>query len=151
MTISMYTITVGRPMNRPRTKPVVPARRGAALVEFALVVPIVFILFFAAVEFSRVAMVRHTVDNAVYEAARAAIIPGGSVADALAEARRVLGSVGIASPSISVTPARIDRLTPDVTVRITVPMNANSYVPPQFFAGSLITREVTLRREGVSR
>ncbi len=124
-------------------------RRGATMVEFALVVPIVFILFFAAVEFSRVAMVRHTIDNAVYEAARVAIVPGGTAADVTAEARRVLSTVGIVSPSIQVTPATILRSTPQVTVRISVPMNANSYVPPQYFAGSVITRELTLRREGV--
>lgn len=128
-----------------------PNRRGATLVEFALVVPIVFLLFFAAVEFSRVAMIRHTVDNAVYEAARVAIVPGSTALDAQNEARRVLSSVDVNLPSIVVTPSRIERTTPEVSVRVTVPLNANSFVPPQFFAGRSITRELTLRREGSTR
>lgn len=126
-------------------------RRGATLVEFALVIPIVFLLFFAAVEFSRVAMIRHTVDNAVYEAARVAIVPGSTALDAQNEARRVLSSVDVNLPSIVVTPSRIERTTPEVSVRVTVPLNANSFVPPQFFAGRSITRELTLRREGSTR
>ena len=126
-----------------------PQRRGATMVEFALVVPIVFILFFAAVEFSRAAMIRHSIDNAVYEAARIAIVPGGTATAAQVEARRILSAVGVVRPSIVVTPSQIDRQTPQVTVRVTVPMDANSYVPPQYFAGRSITRELTLRREGV--
>lgn len=128
-----------------------PNRHGATLVEFALVVPIVFLLFFAAVEFSRVAMIRHSVDNAVYEAARVAIVPGATALDAQNEARRVLSSVDVNLPSIVVTPSRIERTTPEVSVRVTVPLNANSFVPPQFFAGRSITRELTLRREGSAR
>lgn len=124
-------------------------RRGATLVEFALVVPILFVLFFASVEFSRVAMIRHTVDNAVYEAARTAIIPGGTTTAAQDEARRILTVVGIINPSIEVTPSPLTRSTPQVTVRIAVPINSNSYVPPQFFAGRSITRELTMQREGI--
>jgi len=134
----------------PKSKWVrVGSRRGATMVEFALVVPIVFILFFAAVEFSRVLIVRHTVDNAVYEAARVAIVPGATVADVQTEAARVLSTLGVVMPTIVVTPDPITRTTPQVSVRITVPVAANSYVPPQYFARSVITRELTLRREGV--
>ena len=124
-------------------------RAGATMVEFAFVVPIVFILFFAAVEFSRVAMIRHTVDNAVYEAARTAIIPGGTAGGAQTEARRLLAVVGVSRSSIDVIPSRILRSTPKVTVRISVPIDANSYVPSQYFAGRSVTRELTLRREGM--
>jgi Flp pilus assembly protein TadG len=122
--------------------------RGATMVEFALVVPIVFILFFAVVEFARVAMIHHSIDNAVYEAARTAIIPGGTATRAQDEARRLLNIVGVSRPSIVVTPQTIVRETPAVTVRITVPLDANSFLPLQYFAGRSLVRELTLRREG---
>jgi Flp pilus assembly protein TadG len=125
------------------------ARKGAALVEFAVMVPILFVLFFACVEFSRVAMIRHTIDNAVYEAARTAIVPGGTAANAQAEARRMLSAMGIINSSIEVTPQTLTRSTPQVSVRINVPIDSNSYVPPQFFAGRSITRELTMQREGI--
>ena len=125
------------------------SRYGATLVEFAVVVPIVFVLFFASVEFSRVAMIRHTIDNAVYEASRKAIVPGSTVSDAQTEARRALTAIGVVGASIEVLPNRIDSSTTQVTVRITVPVDRNSYVPPQFFAGHSLVRELTLSREGI--
>lgn len=137
------------PMNNNVRRCRLQSRQGATLVEFALVVPIVFILFFAAVEFARVAMIRHTIDNAVYEAARFAMIPGGTAAGAQAEARRLLSIVGVNNPSIEVNPAVINRNTERVTVRIAVPVDTNLFVPPQYFAGQSLTREITLRREGL--
>ncbi len=48
------------------------------MVEFAIVAPLLFFLFFASMEFCRVAMIRHTADNAVYEGCRVGIIPGAT-------------------------------------------------------------------------
>jgi len=123
-------------------------RRGAAMVEFAMVVPIVFTLAFAAIEFARVLMIRHAVDNAVYESARLAMIPGSSSAEARGESERLLRVMGITDFLVEVVPAVLEKETPQVTVRITVPLDGNSYIPQQFFAGRAIRRELTLRREG---
>ena len=57
-------------------------RRGAAMSEFAIVAPLLFLFFFAAFEFCRVAMIRHTADNAVYEGCRAGVIPGATTGEA---------------------------------------------------------------------
>lgn len=124
-------------------------RRGATAVEFAITAPVVFLFFFAAFEFCRVAMIRHTADNAVYEAARLAIVPGGTAAEATAEAERVLATVGATDFAITVTPNVIEKSTPEVTVRIRVPLDQNSFVPVKYFAGETVERELTMRREGV--
>lgn len=124
-------------------------RRGATAVEFALVCPIVFLLFFAGVEFCRVAMIRHTTDNAVYEGCRIGIIPGATESEVRAQASAILSTIGVQSAAIDIQPSVIDRDTDQVTVRITVPIDINSYVPNQFFAGKQIRRELTLRREGL--
>jgi len=118
------------------------------MVEFAVTAPIVFLFFFAAFEFCRVAMIRHTADNAVYEAARKAIIPGGTAADARGEAERVLATIGLSDYSISVVPDSVERSTPEITVRVRVPLDGNSFVPNQFVNGRSIERELTMRREG---
>ena len=65
------------------------------MVEFAIVAPILFLFFFAAFEFCRASMIRHTADNAVYEGARAAIIPGATAGEAQAEASLILNSLGL--------------------------------------------------------
>ena len=124
-------------------------RSGATIVEFAIVAPLLFLFFFAAMEFCRVAMIRHTADNAVYEGCRVGIIPGATVGEVNTEATRILNSLGVTNVGIDVIPATIDRETDEVTVRIMVPLDDNSFVPNQFFSGRSITRELTLRREGI--
>ncbi len=124
-------------------------RSGVTATELVTVAPLAFFFFFAAFEFGRVAMVRHTTDNAVYEAARRAIIPGGAADEARQEARRMFAAVGIDHFNIQVLPANIEADTAEVTVAVRVPLNGNSFVPPQFLGGRFIERELTLRREGM--
>jgi Flp pilus assembly protein TadG len=118
------------------------------MVEFAIVAPIVFAFFFAAFEFCRVAMIRHTADNAVYEACRVGIIPGATATEVRGEAQRILATVGITNATLSVIPSSIERDTQEITVEVLVPLDDNSFVPPKFFGGKVISRQLTLRREG---
>jgi Flp pilus assembly protein TadG len=73
-------------------------RTGAAAVEFAIVAPVFFILVIAAFEFGRINVIRHTADNAAYEGARIAMVPGATAAEAVAEAERILRIVGTRGP-----------------------------------------------------
>ncbi|NND98377.1 MAG: pilus assembly protein [Pirellulaceae bacterium] len=128
-----------------------PNRAGVAAVEFALVVPLLFLFFFAAFEFCRVNMIRHTADNAVYEAARVAIIPGATAEEAEQEAEQILNSLGLTNVDVKVTPSKIEKDTEEVTVRVTVPLDDNSFIPHQFVDGRDIERELTMVREGARR
>ena len=118
------------------------------MLEFAVVAPLLFLCFFAAFEFCRVAMIKHTTGNAVYEGCRKAIIPGGTSCDAINEARQVMNTLGITEFNIQVKPRQILSKTRSITVRIEVPLDENSFVPNQFVAGKSIIRELTLTREG---
>jgi Flp pilus assembly protein TadG len=124
-------------------------RRGVVMVEFAIVVPVLFVLFFASFEFCRVAMIRHTADNAVYEGCRVGIIPGATAEEMRAEVARIMDSLGVKQLDIEVSPTTIQKQTTHVKVRITVPLDDNSYVPNQFVAGRSIVRELSMQREGV--
>lgn len=138
------------PFSRQRNKRPgerVRARRGAVLVEFAVTVPILFLFFFAAFEFCRVAMIRHTVDNAVYEGCRSAIVPGSTASDARNRADSILNTIGLSSSSVTVSPAVLDDDTAEVTVTVEVDLDANTFVPSQFTGGQSITRTLTMRRE----
>ncbi|QDT04658.1 TadE-like protein [Rubripirellula lacrimiformis] len=123
-------------------------RTGATAVEFALVAPLLFLFFFAAMEFVRVAMIRHTADNAVYEGCRMGIIPGATNGEVRAETLRIMNTMGVNSVGLTVTPGAINSATEEVTVRLEIPLDSNSFVPNQFVAGRTIVRELTLRREG---
>jgi Flp pilus assembly protein TadG len=49
-------------------------RRGAVLVEAALVLPVFFAIFFGLLEYGRLVMVRQLLDNAAREGARLAVV-----------------------------------------------------------------------------
>ncbi|WP_153558967.1 TadE/TadG family type IV pilus assembly protein [Roseimaritima sediminicola] len=136
-----------RCLRRPLGK---PARAGVTAVEFVFVATIAFVFFFAAFEFCRVAMIRHTVDNAVYEGCRRGIIPGGTAADVSATARQILATIGVDNARITVTPSTITEADRDVSVQIRVPLDSNSFVPTNFFRGKTVQRSLTLQREGTT-
>lgn len=124
-------------------------RRGAAAVEFAIVSPVLFLLILTMFEFSRLQVIRHTGDNAAYEAARAAMVPGATAADAVAEATRIMRAVGARGVQVNVTPARIDADTRSVTVEVQTRMDQNALVAPRFTRNSTMRSSSTLLTERV--
>jgi Flp pilus assembly protein TadG len=116
-------------------------------VEFAFCVPILFLFFFASLEFARVNMIRQTIENATYEGCRRGIVAGATADDCRTAAQNVLDTVSTNDAEITVTPAVITPDTTQVTVAITVPVNSNSWVVPLFFDGKSISNSLTLRRE----
>ncbi len=63
------------------------ARDGATAVEFAVILPLFFVLVFTSIEFARFYWVRSTVQFAVEEAARYAMVSGGDDAAITKRAR----------------------------------------------------------------
>ncbi len=125
-------------------------RTGAVLVEFALAAPITFVMVFALIEFSRVAMLTNTAENAAYEGCRAAIIPGGTAAKAQTAASRLMSSVGAVGATITVTPANITEATTEVTVQISLPLNSNAWFIPTFTRNQTLIKRCKLTRESAS-
>jgi Flp pilus assembly protein TadG len=123
------------------------SRRGATAVEFALTAPVFFLLLLAAFEFGWMNVIRHTADNAAYEAARTAMVPGATVAEAKAKANNLLGIVGARSASITVTPSELTPETDQVTVAIDIPMNENGLIVPRFTSAKTLHCSSTLRTE----
>jgi Flp pilus assembly protein TadG len=118
--------------------------RGAALIEFAFALPVVLLMFFGMIEISRVLFLQHSVDTAAYEGARSAMVPGATSNDAKVAADALLKAAGLKSATITVTPDIITETTPLLTVRVEVPVGANSWGMPQWFKDKNIASEVTL-------
>jgi Flp pilus assembly protein TadG len=125
----------------------VRARRGTAVVEFAFAAPVLFLTIFTSIEFARVHMIRHTVGNAAYEAARRGIVPGVTASDVRDEANLLLSSASIANATVTVTPSTIQPTTPEISVSISVPLNDNGWIAPLFFGGKTVAATTTLSRE----
>ncbi|MCI0335235.1 MAG: pilus assembly protein [Planctomycetes bacterium] len=122
-------------------------RRGATAVEFALTAPVFFIFLLAAFEFGWLNVVRHTADNAAYEAARTAIVPGATSAEARTMANRLLNIVGTRGATVTISPDPVTTDTEAVTVNIQIPMNQNGLIAPRFTSKTTITASSTLRTE----
>ena len=120
---------------------------GAALVEFAFVLPIIMIFFYGMVELSRVMLLQHSVDTAAYEGARNAMVPGATASDAIASAKQLLTAAGLKSALITVEPTTISESTPLVTVRIELPVGENAWITPFWFKSGAVVSEVTLITE----
>ncbi|APZ93603.1 TadE/TadG family type IV pilus assembly protein [Fuerstiella marisgermanici] len=67
-------------------------RRGTALVETAVVLPIFFLLLFAFIEFGHCFMTIHTMNSAARRAARLGVGDGSTTADVKKTAKDILGA-----------------------------------------------------------
>jgi len=112
-------------------------RRGAAAVEFAIAITILMLIVFTAIEFTRISMLKHSVEYASYRAARKGIIVGADTKDIRAAAQEHLDLLRVTNASISVNPSKITDDTQIVTVLIDVPVSGNSWVSPIYFSGSI--------------
>lgn len=128
---------------RKRTAP----RHGATAVEFALVAPVFFLFMIASFEFSRLNVIRHTADNAAYEAARIAMVPGATAAEAVAEANRLMNIAGARGTTVSVNPPTLGPNITDITVTVDVPMGQNGWITPRFTGASTLRGISTLKAE----
>ena len=118
-------------------------RTGATAVEFAIVAPIFYTLVIASLEFGRLNIIRHTADQAAYEAARFAMVPGATAAEAKSKAESMLKIVGARDSKITIVGPTDDK----VTVTVDVPLNTNGWIAPKFTKNKTIHATSTLKTE----
>ena len=133
-------------MTRPR-KSLRGLRTGAAAVEFAIVAPIFFILVVSSLEFGRLNVIRHTADQAAYEAARNAMVPGATPDEARQHADRMLRIVGARGAQVDVSPGVLGPDVREITVTIDVPLNQNGWITPRFTRSTTIHAISRLKTE----
>lgn len=122
-------------------------RTGAAAVEFAIVAPIFFMLVLGSLEFGRLNIIRHTADQAAYEAARNAMVPGATTAEAKAAAEKMLKIVGTRGATVAINPTVLTVDTEEITVTVDVPMNQNGWLAPRFTKNKTIRAMSRLKTE----
>ena len=115
--------------------------------EVAFVLPVLVLMFYAQLNFSRANMVLNTAGHAAYKGARKGIVSGATVSAITAEVNNELSMLGISNASVTVTPTTITDETPQVTVDVSIPMLSNLYATPSFLSGVTINRSCTLTRE----
>ncbi len=128
-------------------------RRGVAAVEFALIVPIFFLLVFGMIEYGRMVMVQQTLTNSSREGARLAVVDGATVDSVKDVVENYLSSAAVAVDrnNILVSPDPATTTFGDpITVTISVPYSDVSWLPtPTFLGNTTITATSGMRREGI--
>lgn len=126
-------------------------RRGATVVEFAVVAPVFFILVFGLIEFSRMVMCHQVLTSAAREAARAGTVPGATSSDVTQRGNDILTAGAVMGASLSVIPAEVGDLDQGQTFTVTAQANYDTlgWLPiPQWLAGRVMQSSVTMTREG---
>ena len=126
-------------------------RQGALTIEMAFCIPIVFLILLGTLEFSRMNMLRNSIDNAAYEGARRGVVPGATASDCVTSANRVLTAVGANNATVTVTPPTLTDSTQQVSVAISIPMSSNSWGPARFLGGATLRAVSTKSREFVGQ
>lgn len=124
-------------------------RRATALVEFALVAPMLFTILFGIVEYGYVYMVRQTMTNAAREGCRVGILQSTSEADVLSIVDTMMAPTGVSTYATVFTPATAD--DPINTVVISTTYDAISLLPG-FFSQVIgdISVSCSMREEGAT-
>ena len=133
-------------------------RRGVALVEFAMVVPVVFLFIFGIIELSRYVMVQQALTSAAQRGCRKAMLATTLNDDAVDSAVRgylegALGALAESdSLSVVVTPADLGAAASgsQVSVQVQVSGADISWVHSNFIGGTsgfVLTGQSTLIRE----
>jgi Flp pilus assembly protein TadG len=99
-----------------------PTDRGAAAVEFALILPIVLLVIFAIIDFGRMLNAQITLTEAAREGARAAALvkPGGEAAGQARAQAAALSALGSITPVVTdcSDPTTVNAVT-DITYTFT--------------------------------
>lgn len=137
-------------------------RRGAAVVEMAMVLPIFVMVVLGIVEFGRAMMVGQMVTNAAREATRLSIVDGSSNSSVSTWVESFLNdSLGVSASDVTVTitvdpaPGNDDPLdkiedaqTRDlVTIKVEVPFDKVSYIPGDYLSGKKLKAISAMRHE----
>lgn len=129
-----------------------PDRTGVAVVEFAVVAPLFFLLILGMIEFGRMVMVQQVITNASREGARTAIVQGTTTSDVVGVVNAYLAGGGVRGATVAVSPDPIDLAGygDPVTVTVSVPFRQVSWLPtPMFLGDTQLRATTTMRREAV--
>lgn len=132
-------------------------RRGAAMVEMALVLPVFLLVLMGMIEFGRAIMVGQLVTNAAREGARMAILDGSTNSSVSASIKSFLTTAaGVGDGDITVT-ITVDGVANGslasaeskdlVEVNVGIPFQKVSYLPPTFLQGTQLTGMSAMRHE----
>jgi Flp pilus assembly protein TadG len=127
-------------------------RRGAAVVEFAVVAPLFIMLVFGMIEYGRMVMVQQLIVNAAREGARLGVLDGATTAAVTSAVTGYLSNASISGATVTVSPSPPSSAGygAPVSVTVSIPFSQVSWLPsPMYLGGKTLTTTTVMRRETV--
>ncbi|MCC7419887.1 MAG: pilus assembly protein [Planctomycetaceae bacterium] len=124
-------------------------RRGAALVEMAICVPLIVVIAFGAIEATNAIFLQQALTEAAHEGARTATSIGKTEEDARTRIEQILTAQAIHGAEVSIEPP-ISFDTPVgqiVTVTVSAPANNNSVGIQWYFKDAPLKGTVVMMRQ----
>jgi hypothetical protein len=118
-------------------------RNGAALVEFAVCLPVLLVLVLGSMEATSAIFVRQALTTSAYEGIREATKVGGTTAEATSRAQAVLTARNIRGSSIRVLPTDVRSVARGEP--ITFEVSASFALNSPFFGNVISDRTTTVR------
>ena len=124
-------------------------RNGLAVVEFAVCLPVITLLIFAAIEACSMMYLKQSLAIAAYEAGRTAIVPGATSAEVIADCQGVLTDRKVTGAQITLNPTDITTVPEGSQIEISVsaPCDQNRIGGAWFFGGSTLTGRAEFMKE----
>ncbi len=124
-------------------------RRGAAMVEFAICLPVFFLITMGTIETCRMIYLRQSLKLAAYESARVGIIPTVTIDTMKDQCILVLENRKIAGYEFSCNPPNLEDLQMGdlLTVTIAIPAEPNALVGSWFYTKKTISASVSIMAE----
>lgn len=127
------------------------SRSGAALVETALVLPVLLTLVIGSMEVTDAIFLKHSLKSATYEAARKISISGSTQAQATTVATSVLTAYGVKNYTVTFSPTVTGTTTQGTIITITAsaPLNVNRLFNTNVsgFSSRTFTASTTMTRQ----
>lgn len=122
-------------------------RRGSSAVEFAVVLPLIFILFLGSVEVGRAIMVQHSLQEAAKGACRIYTVKENSEQQVHGLVDKAMEEAGITNYTVELEPltkADLDEHMEPVTVTVSVAYEDVAWMTPWYMGGATIAGRCTM-------
>ncbi len=124
-------------------------RRGAAVVEMAVVAPLLLIIAMGSLEATNAIHLKQSLEVCAYEGARVALLPGTKPENVKAACESMLVDRGVKDASVSISPTDFPNRPygTEITVKVTAPLSKNMVMSMVVLRNKTIVSDVTMMKE----
>lgn len=125
------------------------SRLGAAVVEFAVCLPVILLIVFGSIEAASMLFLRQALVQASYEGVKTAVKRGGTEALAITAATDVCNGRSLQNFTIVLEPSNMDAVDrgQPVTITVSAPGEENSLFPFGPFKNQSVVATATMVKE----